>query len=308
MFGKSISLKLNRTPGLTLGLLLFGGLWTTHVGTVQAQEVLKHQSSARPFGLDIVGKVNAAASDGASSEFFNEALPEVSRYLNSKLGEQVAFDDTSMLLDPTKLQLQNASDVRVYFVGEGAGYHNTLGFNTTGKGVESGNPQLIFPDASSRYFGYSSSLAKAVDKGKVKRSGSTPLAPGDFVDLGTVDSGSTLDFFLIANGANGGKNVYSSDASSNPDGINHLISFAYATPGSSYLVLGFEDLYGGGDRDFNDLLFAVDIGASNIAALTATPEPGTMLTISALIGIAGYAKRRRRGEEMEELEPMEAEA
>lgn len=130
---------------LCLGALLYG--ISTITGS--AQSTLSTQSGARPFGLDIVSPVSKAASDTASADFFNNALPSISTFLNSRLSERQAFNDSSMLLDPTKLQLQSASDVRVYFVGEGAGYHNTLGFNTTGVGVTSGDPQLIFPDASS---------------------------------------------------------------------------------------------------------------------------------------------------------------
>jgi len=221
----------------------------------------KAQSKARPFGLDIVGPVMEAGSDTKSAEFQKSVLPSVTKLLNGKLSERVDVNDSSMLLDPSKLDLKTTSDVRVYFIGEGAGYHNTLGFNTDGGGISSGDPKLIFPDASSRVSSYDPASTK-------RRTNSMPLLPGDFVDLGSFVAGSELDFFLIANGANRGSNVYSTDGSINPDGINHVVSFAYAAENSPYLIIGFEDLFGGGDRDFNDLLFAVDIGVSNVAALT----------------------------------------
>lgn len=273
-------------PLRSVSLIAFTALAFAHCSS--AQERLGVQSSARPFGLDIVNTVSQASSDPASTAFFNNALPDISNYLNSRLGERVAVDDNSMLLDPTKLNLRTESDVRVYFIGEGAGYHNTLGFNTTGVGVDTGDPSLIFPDASS-FYQYSHRLSP-----DGRRNSQFPLVPGDFVDLGTIAGGTTLDFFLIANGARNGKNVYTTQPSANPDGINHLVSFAYANPGSSYLVIGFEDLFGGGDRDFNDLLFAVDIGAANIAALTATPEPATWLTLGTMGGIVGWLRRRQR--------------
>ncbi len=244
------------------------------------------QSSARPLGLNVVGPVMAAGSDPSAAAFQSDALTAVTDMLNSKLSETKKVDDSAMLLDPSKLTLQTDADVRVYFVGEGAGYKNTLGFNTTGTGVTSGDPLLIFPDASSSVSTYDPA-SKAV------RSTSAPLLPGDFVNLGLVESGTLLNFFLIANGANGGKTVFSTDQSANPDGINHVVAFAYAVPGSSFLVLGFEDLLGGGDRDFNDLLFAVDIGAQNIAALTGTPEPALCLTLGSFVVGALWLKRRR---------------
>ena len=244
------------------------------------------QSTARPLGLSIASPVMRAGSDTASAEFQQKVLPAVTSLVNTRLSERQAVNDSAMLLDPSKLTLKTDSDVRVYFVGEGAGYHNSLGFNTTGAGVASGNPKLIFPDASSAVSMYDPAANAA-------RTASTPLLPGDFANLGSMVGGTKLNFFLVADGANGGKNVYSTDKSANPDGINHVVSFVYAVPGSSYLLVGFEDLYGGGDRDFNDVIMAVDIGAANIAALTGTPEPAFGLTLGSLVAGTVWIKRRR---------------
>lgn len=246
------------------------------------------QSSARPFDLKIVDKVQAAASDDASKKFQIEVLPSINKLLGEKLGESQKFDDAGMLLDPSKLKLKTESDVRVYFAGEGASYANTLGFTTDGSGsVDSKTAELIFPNASSAVSSYD-------PKNPVKRTSKEPLLPGDFVDLGKQKAGTALDFFLIANGANGGKDVFSTQKSENPDGINHVISFAYAMKDSPYLVLGFEDLLGGGDRDFNDVLFIVDIGNINLADLTATPEPATFASMGAFLGLSWALLRRRQ--------------
>lgn len=245
------------------------------------------QSSARPFGLEIVDKVQVGGTDERSKEFQSEVLPRVTKLAGEKLSEMVKMDDSSMLLDPSKLKLKNAADVRVYFIGEGAAYANTLGFTTDGSGkFNSDTAKLIFPNASSTVSSYD-------PKSSVKRTEKEPLLPGDFVDLGKMRDGTSLDFFLIADGANGGKNVYSTQKAANPDGINHVISFAYAVKDSPYLILGFEDLYGGGDRDFNDVLFAVDIGSCNVGALTATPEPATTATMAAFLGLGAVLVRRR---------------
>ncbi len=245
------------------------------------------QSSVRPLGLDIVDKVQAAGTDDASKTFQADVLPDLTKLLNGKLGESHKIDDSGMLLDPSKLKLKTDSDVRVYFVGEGAGYANTLGFTTDGSGkASSDTAKLIFPNSSSRVSTYD-------PKSGVSRTANEPLLPGDFVNLGAHKGGSQLDFFLVADGANGGKNTYSTQKSVNPDGINHVISFAYAMKDSPYLILGFEDLLGGGDRDFNDLIFAVDIGAINVGALTATPEPATYATMAAFLGLGAVLVRRR---------------
>lgn len=239
-----------------------------------------------PWGLEIVDEVQYGATDEASKIFFTQDLPKLSELVSTTLYETKAINDATILLDPSKLVLKNESDVRVYFVGEGAGYHNILGFSTDGGSPKGKDAAVIFPDASSLV----SPLTPKNDM-TVKRTANEPLLPGDFVDLGEFKAGTKLDFFLIADGANGGKNVYSTDASVNSDGINHVVSFAAIS--GSYLLIGFEDMFKGGDRDFNDVLFAVDIGAKNLAALTATPEPATYAMLGTFLALGGWAMRRR---------------
>ena len=130
-----------------------------------------------------------------------------------------------------------------------------MGFNTNGESGINESSQLIFPDASAGG----------------SRTSSAPLQEGDFVELGSLEQGTQLDFFLIANGASGGSTVFSTD--NNPDGLQHMIAFV--PPGSPYLLVGFEDLLGGGDLDYNDILFAVDIGKENLDSIVGAPEPGT---------------------------------
>ena len=82
----------------------------------------------------------------------------------------------------------------------------------------------------------------------------------------------------------------------NPDGIQHVAAFAVED--SPYLMIGFEDLYMGGDLDFNDLLFAVDIGETNIEELKATaslaPEPGLGLMLVLFLGLTFCRHSKRR--------------
>ncbi|MDB9494185.1 DUF4347 domain-containing protein [Spirulina major CS-329] len=59
---------------------------------------------------------------------------------------------------------------------------------------------------------------------------------------------SSVDAYL----SGGGGEAYFSYASANADGADHVILLGNNT-------FGFEDLVGGGDRDFNDLIFQVDI-------------------------------------------------
>lgn len=250
------------------------------------------QSKADPFGLPLVEKVQLAGSDDAAVEFQKRILPEVSVLLNSTLGERLAIKDiSSMAVDPSKLVLATDATARIYFVGEGAGYHNSLGLNTIepGEKIPAGGltkeSELIFPDASSTVSSYDPA-SKAV------RTTSMPLLPGDFVDIADLKAGTLLDFFLIADGANNGKTTYTTDAARNPDKLQHVVSFALT--GSPYLIMAFEDMLGGGDMDYNDVIFAIDIGYQNIQQLVSTPEPSTLLVLGGFLGLTLTARRRTK--------------
>lgn len=261
---------------------------------LQAQTESAVQSAARPFNLDIASPVYLAGSDAKSADFQSNSLPGLMNLVNENLREYQAVSDVgTKALDPTKLTLNTAAQVRVYFLGEGAGFWNTLGVNLNGTGPVSGDPLLIFPNASSHdsWYNYNSSPDAA-------RSTSAPLRAGDFVDMGTVAGGTTLDFFLLADGARSPSlsRTWTADTTLNSDGLQHVVSFAVQD--SPYLLIGFEDLAGGGDRDYNDVVFAVEIGAANVTAL-ANPEPHTVLSLLLLAGAVLYFRGHlaRRTEE-----------
>jgi hypothetical protein len=268
---------------LTLGSVI--GLQAQTTSAVQAPVYAN-------LGLDIVAPVMLAGSDDAAAVFQKAVLPSIQQLVSINLSETLNFKKQgSFSLDPTKLFLATESTARVYFVGEGAGYHNTLGFNTLMAGdttpakALTGDAQIIFPDASSTVSSYSASGTEYT------RTTKEPLLAGDFVDLGIFKSGTTLDFFLIADGANGGKNAYAAPSTRNPDKLDHVVAFAL--PDSPYLIIAFEDMYGGGDRDYNDVIFALDIGRANIQNLISTPEPQTWAILGGFLGILFLLHRRQ---------------
>jgi len=279
------------TPALiaaVLGTALSASAMTSTGGGV----VLPVQSSADPLGLPIVGPVLGANTDTTSKNFDQNVLPGALNFVGSNLPEgQNNSDNPAVLsIDPAKITLATTVNLQAYFISEGAGYDNTLGFNTGGTGVSSGDPKVIFPDVASQE-DYNPNPANTYGA----RTPSDPLLPGDFVNLGTFGAGTSLDFFLIANGANGGTSVYNSGgASANPDGFNHVVAFT-TSPNSPYLFLAFEDLANGGDKDYNDLVIAINVGATTIHSLLATPEPSMYLTLAGFLGLAIWAKRRMDG-------------
>lgn len=67
---------------------------------------------------------------------------------------------------------------------------------------------------------------------------------------------------------------FGDDVQLNPDGIDHTVGLLKTDDG--LLRLGFEDLYNGGDRDFDDAVFTVDIGTINARVLSGyTYDPVT---------------------------------
>jgi len=262
--------------------------------TANAQTQSSVQSAARPYNLDIGGTVMVSGSDAAATTFNSTALADFMAIAETRLNETKAAKDLDAIrIDPTKLTLGYDTAIRVYFVGEGAGYRNSLGISTTGGTPNSADAELVFPDASSN-------LSSVGGNGTSVRNSTAPLLPGDFVDLGVFAAGTKLDFFLIANGALGGNRgeVYSTTDSVNRDGLTHAVSLA--PDGSPYLLLSFEDLFGGGDEDYNDVVFAIQLGTANISHLQefsklSAPEPS--MAIGALLGCGvflGTSRRRRR--------------
>lgn len=216
-----------------------------------AQTVSPVQSPARPLSLPLWGPVYAKASDARSADFYNNVMPHFLTIINDQLSETVEFTGRSgFKLDGSKLLLRTASDapIRIYFLFEGAGYHNTLGYCWTLAGAEEkGTKYILFPDASIKPSG--------------NRTTWEPLFIGDFVEIDRGGNGWQLDFFLISNGVNGGKVALWADQELNSDNLQHMVAFII--PDSRYILLGFEDIIGGGDLDYNDALFVVDIGEEN---------------------------------------------
>ena len=109
----------------------------------------------------------------------------------------------------------------------------------------------------------------------------------DFVNLGSVHKGDVLTFRL--NVVTTGESLFS-DKALNVDGVNHVYSTAFSgdavhgIPAGTYV--GFEDLRGGGDFDYDDETFVF----TNIAAI---PEPETYAMLLIGLGVIGNAIRRR---------------
>lgn len=275
-------------------------------GNGSSGKVSPVQSSADPYGLKKAGLVMEGGSTAASASFDKTVLPSALQFCATALPDghnNLNSPAFSQNIDPNKLVLATKQNVTATFISESAGFQNSLGFVSVAPGgsdpqnswqeVTAPTAQLIFPNVSS------SEDFKPAGNYSTTRTASQPLQPGDFVNMGTYSAGTKLDFFLIANGANQAwAPVFSSTESINNDGFTHHVGaftaqvFGNKQLNSPYVFLTFKDYWGGGDKDMNDVVVALNVGAATVKALLATPEPSMWLTFGSFLMLAVWAKRR----------------
>lgn len=169
--------------------------------------------------------------------------------------DPIGFD----VVSPFRL-LASGGDVTVHFVGSHAGYDSQLYLWNPGA---ASSP--LFENHSTRI--------------------------GTRANLGAYASGTELVFGLHV--LDTGHHFFTGAAGRNPDGVVHARAIGWGatrnipTPG---VLIGFEDLWNGGDRDFNDFVFLV--ANATVADVATAPEPATLLLVGG--GVAALAVRRRR--------------
>jgi hypothetical protein len=279
--------------------LLPGVLLATSAVTAHAQNLhfiggtggipAEVQSPNMYFGQvwEPIAPVMKGGSDQKSAVFQTEVLPEMQKFLNRPLAERSKLEDSRILLDDMAMvNLKTTSDVRMYFVGENSGATvNSLSvFNGGGFNTEQSFGRLgqVFPSVTSP-------VSTNGPANTAERTLTAPLLPGDFVNLGEVKGGSGLQFGFFTYFDDNNNHMF--DQYPARDGFNHFAIIPYHVPNSPYLIFGLEDTFGGGDQDYNDMVFALDIGAGNVKAVTSAPEPAMALT---LVSFLGMTLRRKR--------------
>ncbi len=217
-------------------------------------------SYQNPHNLPLIGAVKAAGSDARAQAFQTNVLPVFQQFIDNNLQEMSRFEIApQFVLDPTRLYLPLSTNqpVRVYFMHEGAMYRNQLGVSIVDAGHgRDGVSQLIDPLTQGKLIFPDASYKNPPDG----LSPGGPLSRGDYVQIGNVAAGKQLDFFLVSDGANGGRSVLRNFKQLNSDGLQHVVAAYFHEDYPGFILIGFEDIVGGGDLDYNDCLFVIDIG------------------------------------------------
>lgn len=152
--------------------------------------------------------------------------------------------------------VENDGEVIAKFIGHTAGYTNLLYLDSPTNGIG-----LIFNNQTAVW--------------------------GSTVSLGNFTAGTELIFRI--NVLNTGDIFYTGPASRNADGLAHAVVDDAFSLTETYV--GFEDLFGGGDLDYDDLMFSFTNvkGTSNPPGV---PDSGTTGLLCA-VAVLGLAAARR---------------
>jgi hypothetical protein len=114
---------------------------------------------------------------------------------------------------------------------------------------------------------------------------------GTTTDLGWFSAGTELKFRLDV--LNTGDSFFTGEGLLNPDGLPHALAVTRFDEDLRLFVtqVGFEDLLGGGDLDYNDINFRLTNVYDPLP--DATPEPSTLLLIGFGLACLGAILRRR---------------
>lgn len=200
------------------------------------------------------------------------------------------------VVNVTAITIADDYPVSVIFEGETAGYRNSFGYYkidpVTG---EIKDPQIIWENASLQ--GSGGNLIQGVSQEYLDVSAGdqigffivsngysynnyNALGDGSYAFVNADGSPATLnstDPKLVFIGTDGTQTeiryhdyhtaAFGDTLALNPDGILHTTGVLKTDKGT--ITLGFEDLYNGGDRDFDDSVFTVDLGTANATLLNA---------------------------------------
>ena len=156
------------------------------------------------------------------------------------------------------LIVQNSGEVFATFQGTSAAYTSTLFLQNTG--------QSLFTNHST--------------------------SVGSTISLGTFDAGTELIFGLDVH--NTGHTFFTGGGFRNDDGLAHaFLNESFGKEGEA--LVSFEDLLGGGDKDYNDHEFSfTNVKVEEARPPLPAPEPSTAILLgSGLLGLGAWQLRKK---------------
>ncbi|PTC04172.1 polymer-forming cytoskeletal family protein [Vibrio mediterranei] len=205
-------------------------------------------------------------------------------------GTVIRYDNEGVLDDQSGgITSYETTDITVTFEGEGAGFQNTAGYYTVDEDGNITDVNIGFENASQVGSGGDlipgqSSITFEVEEGEsfnlfvipngFNRNDFDSMQDGTFMfrdadgNPATIDS---VDPQLVHIDPDGNETVIQSqfgdsvfhggtNTNLNQDGVEHTRT---TLNDDGEIVYGIEDLYGGGDRDYDDFTFTVDVGETN---------------------------------------------
>jgi hypothetical protein len=213
----------------------------------------------------------------SAAENLQDQNQELFDFFKSNVNKERAGLEASELkpLDATGLLFDTSEIIEVYFIHEGAGYKNQVLFTADDQA-----PNMLIENASLQ------------GSGGDLRAGDGFIL-GDFEGLSNI---AQFEFLIASNGYNKtNPTLLYTDASKNSDGLEHVTAFGYTdeATGDFYTFIGFEDIVGGGDLDYNDVVLVAK-GFTNPDAPADVPEPVSGLAVLAVGAVAAGGALKKK--------------
>ncbi len=231
-------------------------------------------------------------------------------HISGNGGNDLLFGNGSpKLVDMANLRIGVDYNASVTFLNEGAGFRNSLGMYKIDENGNIKDVEILFANSSAE--GSGGDLIRGVSSVNIDLQADDQLgffvvsngygtsslnrellsdanAHFEFRTAdgrpGNVDGGEPLILWHVdsetgeenAIKSRYGNDIFHSTAKSsdnfslNSDNFDHVVGQVNTVTGQLYM--GFEDLKHGGDKDFDDVSFVLDLGAANVGILTPTPN------------------------------------
>jgi serralysin len=199
---------------------------------------------------------------------------------------------------------------KITFQSESAGYRNTLGMYVINEDGTMSDVRILFANASLRDSGGDLIGGKSTVEVELKagqkigyfvapdafsKSGGLLTSKGGHFELrdsgnkiAKVNDAADVSLVYIDEAGNpstintqAGTSLYFLNRNQNADGLDHARVSVDALSGTARI--GFEDLLGGGDRDFDDVVFTVDVGQKNITTWFNLEPPKVIINYNDVI-------------------------